>query len=259
MYAANRATRKAERTPKQFEEAVRNRTNQRYMHTLIRGIDSGIADSVDSVTFDTDENNLIVITTVGENVHEYSIPLTDLTMNFKSIDKDVDYVCNYIKRDINACSNIAMLHPATDKFGQVTGSEDYEDHEDYYDYPKYSKTLYLPSIRQGKVKLTIGTFTDPRYDDDNIFEILAIVEVESRRDEFTLDSGKLYRKLDMNDGHEQLSAYDDRYDDIEDTVDEIYEYFMTLDQDEVDDTLIELADKFDVNRVNQMFGPMTTL
>ena len=131
--------------------------------------------------------------------------------------------------------------------------------EDYYDYPKYSKTLYLPSIRQGEVKLTIGTFTDPFYDDENTFEILAIAEVESLRDEFTLDSKKLYRKLDLNDGHEQLSGYDDRYDDIEDTVDEIYEYFMTLDQEDVDDTLIELADDFDVKRVERLFGPMTTL
>lgn len=135
----------------------------------------------------------------------------------------------------------------------VTGSED------YYDYPKYSKTLYLPSIRQGEVKLTIGTFTDPFYDDENTFEILAIAEVESLRDEFTLDSKKLYRKLDLNDGHERLSGYDDRYDDVEDVVDEIYEYFMTLDQEDVDDTLIELADDFDVKRVERMFGPMTTL
>lgn len=135
-------------------------------------------------------------------------------------------------------------------------NESLKESEDYYDYPKYSKTLYLPSIRQGKVKLTIGTFSDPRYDDEHMFEILAIVDVEARRDDFTLDSEKLYKKLNIRDGHEKLSGYDDRYDNLEGIVDEIYDYFMTLDQDDIDDTLIELADDFDVNRVNQMFGPI---
>ena len=128
----------------------------------------------------------------------------------------------------------------------------------HYDYPKYSKTLYLPSIRQGKVKLTIGTFSDPRYDDDHMFEILVVVDVESRRTDFTLDSEKLYSKLNIRDGHEKLSGYDDSYDDLEGIVDEIYDYFMTLDQDDIDDTLIELSDDFDANRVKQMFGPMST-
>lgn len=90
-----------------------------------------------------------------------------------------------------------------------------------------------------------------------MFEILAIVDVESRRVDFTLDAEKLYETLDIRDGHEKLSGYDDRYDDPEDTVDEIYEYFMTLDQNDIDDTIIELADDFDVNRVKQMFGPIT--
>lgn len=116
--------------------------------------------------------------------------------------------------------------------------------------------MYLPSIRQGKVKLTIGTFNDPYYDDDNMFEILAVVDVESRRDDFTLDSEKLYKKLNISDDHEKLSGYDDRHDNIEDTVDEIYEYFISLDQDDIDETLIELADDFDANRVKQMFGPV---
>ena len=125
-----------------------------------------------------------------------------------------------------------------------------------YDYPKYSKTLYLPSSRQGKVKLTIGTFNDPHYNDEHMFEILVVVDVESRRTDFTLDSEKLYKELNISDSHEKLSGYDDRYDSIEDTVDEIYEYFMTLDQDDIDGTLIELTDDFDVNRVKQMFGPI---
>lgn len=90
-----------------------------------------------------------------------------------------------------------------------------------------------------------------------MFEILAIVDVESRRDDFTLDSEKLYEELHIRDGHEKLSGYDDRYDDLEGTVDEIYEYFVTLDQNDIDDTLIELADDSDVNRVKRMFGPLT--
>lgn len=167
--------------------------------------------------------------------------------------RQVKHASKQSEESVRNGMNQRYLHTSTDKFGPVTGSED------YYDYPKYSKTLYLPSIRQGEVKLTIGTFTDPFYDDENTFEILAIAEVESRRDEFTLDSKKLYRKADIRDGHERLSGYDDRYDDVEDVVDEIYEYFMTLDQEDVDDTLIELADDFDANRVERMFGPMTTL
>lgn len=186
------------------------------------------------------------------NQIESAMNMIKSTLKRKYASSDTN-TCNIgMKADIKESSKNESLKESA-RFSPVTGSAD------YYDYSKYSKTLYLPSIRQGKVKLTIGTFSDPRYDDDNTFEILAVVDVESRRDDFTLDSEKLYKKLNINDGHEKLSGYDDRYDNIEDTVDEIYEYFMTLDQDDIDETLIELADDADVNRVNRMFGPVTTL
>ena len=165
--------------------------------------------------------------------------------NYKSLEVAMDAAEQYlIKNESKSIKN------------KVVPDKSLKESADYYDYPKYSKTLYLPSIRQGKVKLTIGAFSDPRYDDEHMFEILAIVDVESHRTDFTLDSKKLYLKLNINDGHETLSGYDDSYDDLEGVVDEIYDYFMTLDQDDIDDTLIELADDFDVNRVKQMFGPI---
>ena len=198
-----------------------------------------------------------------------------------SVGKDLDKYQKWVDYDMKRYGKIsdktnkdikeAGLQIVKDKYGDyqvIAGKYDEELKEskhvgkklkesgDFYNYPKYSKTLYLPSIRQGKVKLTIGTFNDSRYDDDNMFEISATVDVESRRDDFTLDSEKLYKKLNISDGHEKLSGYDDRYDNIEDTVDEIYEYFISLNQDDIDDTLIELADDVDVNRVNQMFGPI---
>lgn len=64
----------------------------------------------------------------------------------------------------NVTSATEIGDPASSRFSKVLGSAE------YYDYPKYSKTLYLPSYSQGKVKLTIGTFSDPSYDDDNTFE-----------------------------------------------------------------------------------------
>ena len=271
-------------TPEQFEDALKNKiqelggsvqedvtsaakidnNKERYIHTLIGDIQSELQSEVNSITFDTDDDGLIInIVYKDSAVREFHVPFSDLHYDFDEIDADVSYVINALLYDRDTYDeeinreyaddviSESSVNSRSSKFGKVLGSAN------YYDYPKYSKTLYLPSIRQGKVKLTIGTFSDPRYDDEHMFEILAIVDVEARRDDFTLDSEKLYKELDIRDGHEKLSGYDDRYDDLEGTIDEIYDYFMTLDQDDIDDTLIELADDFDVNRVKQMFGPLT--
>ena len=263
-------------TPEQFEAALKNKIQElggsiqddvtsaveidddkeRYIHTLIGDIQSEFEGTVDSMKFDTNDDSLIITAVLGDEVKEFTVPYSDLKFDWNNIDEDTQYISNEIDEEFNReyvddVISESSVNSAASKFGKVLGSAD------YYDYPKYSKTLYLPSIRQGKVKLTIGAFSDPGYDDEHMFEILAIVDVESRRVDFTLDSEKLYEKLNIRDGHEKLSGYDDRYDDLEGTVDEIYDYFMTLDQDDIDDTLIELADDFDVNQVNQMFGPIT--
>lgn len=263
-------------TPEQFEAALKNKiqelggsiqddvtsaveiddNKERYIHTLIGDIQSEFKGTVDSMKFDTTDDSLIITAVLGNEVKEFSVPYSDLKFDWDNIDVDTQYISNEIDEEFNReyaddVISESSVNSAASKFGRVLGSAD------YYDYPKYSKTLYLPSIRQGKVKLTIGAFSDPGYDDEHMFEILAIVDVEARRTDFTLDSEKLYEKLNIRDGHEKLSGYDDRYDDLEGIVDEIYDYFMTLDQDDIDDTLIELADDFDVNRVKQMFGPLT--
>lgn len=263
-------------TPEQFEAALKNKIQElggsiqddvtsaveidddkeRYIHTLIGDIQSEFQGRLDSMKFDTTDDSLIITAVLGNEVKEFSVPYSDLKFDWNNIDVDTQYISNEIDEEFNReyvddVISESSVNSRSSKFGKVLGSAN------YYDYPKYSKTLYLPSIRQGKVKLTIGTFSDPRYDDENMFEILAIVDVEARRDDFTLDSEKLYKELDIRDGHEKLSGYDDRYDDLEGTIDEIYEYFMDLDQNDIDDTLIELADDFDVNRVKQMFGPLT--
>lgn len=263
-------------TPEQFLNALENKIQElggnvqddvtsaveteddkeRYIHTLIGDIQSEFIGTVDSMKFDTIDDSLIITVVLGNEVREFSVPYSDLKFDWNKIDEDTQYISNEIDEEFNreyVDDTIieSSVNSASSRFNKVLGSAD------YYDHPKYSKTLYLPSTRQGKVKLTIGTFSDPSYDDDHTFEILAIVDVESRRIDFTLDSEKLYEAVDIRDGHEKLSGYDDRYDDPEVTVDEIYEYFMTLDQNDVDDTIVELADDFDANRVKQMFGPIT--
>lgn len=172
-------------TAKQFEEAVRNRIselggevdeinsatdandNERYIHTLIGDIDNELTDIVDSVTFDTDENNLIVTTAVDENVHEYSIPLKDLTMDFKSMDKDVNYVCNYIKRDINACSNIE-------------GAEDFDDTDEYEDFQTFDYHTLIPAVTE-KLK-SVGVDVDSPEADDYIDEQAFLIGESDEKD-----------------------------------------------------------------------------
>lgn len=111
-------------TVQQFEDAIKNRIgelggdadtitsatddtdSERYIHNLIGQVDNELGDLFDSVTFDTNDDSVIVTTINGESVHEYNIPKSDLNMKFDDIDSDCSYICDHIKNDIDACSNI---------------------------------------------------------------------------------------------------------------------------------------------------------
>lgn len=111
-------------TPEQFEAALKNRigelggdtdiasaseidsdSQERYIHTLIGDIDSELGDKVDSITFDTDKNNLIVTVSHSDVVREYTVPFEDLKFDWSNMETDVSYVVNEISSDLDMSSN----------------------------------------------------------------------------------------------------------------------------------------------------------
>lgn len=107
-------------TPEQFEAALKNRirelggdaeitsaseidsdSKERYIHTLIGDIDSELGDKVDSITFDTDKNNLIITVSHSDAVREYTVPFKDLKFDWDNIESDVSYVVDEILDDLD--------------------------------------------------------------------------------------------------------------------------------------------------------------
>ena len=100
----------------------------------------------------------------------------------------------------------------------------------------------------GKVKLIIGAYTDDHYDEEDVdvLEILLNV-VGGPGHEFELSPLKVREAANLRTSHEYLSSfYDDgEYEDdnyITNILDEIADFFIEVPQDEVDETLIDLAD-----------------
>lgn len=136
---------------------------ERYLHDLIGDIQSEFIGIVDSMKFDAMDDSLIITVVLGDEVREFSVPYSDLKFDWNNIDEDTQYISNEIDEEFNReyiddTVIESSVNSASSRFSKVLGSAD------YYDHPNYSKTLYLPSTRQGKVKLTIGTFSDPSYE-----------------------------------------------------------------------------------------------
>lgn len=72
----------------------------RYLDTLIGHVDNELTESnhFDSWTWEHDaqEGKLVLITIIGDNVSEYSIPLDDLSNSYDGIDQDVQYILSAV-------------------------------------------------------------------------------------------------------------------------------------------------------------------
>lgn len=114
-------------SPEQFEAALKNRIQElggsipddvtsaieiddnkdRYIHTLIGDIQAELRSEVDSIKFDTDDDNLIITVVYQDSaVREFHVPFSDLHYDFDEMDADVSYVVNAVLYDIDTYDEI---------------------------------------------------------------------------------------------------------------------------------------------------------
>ena len=86
---------------------------ERYIHSLIGELETRLEEAlnegtdvvVDSVLFDTDNRNLYVTVAYDGNVHEYTVPYSDLKFDWDDMQSDTSYVVNEIVSDVSAQPN----------------------------------------------------------------------------------------------------------------------------------------------------------
>lgn len=115
----------------------------------------------------------------------------------------------------------------------------------------YEKKVWLPTPK-GKIQLSIGVIRDERdygnlYDDEN-YEIVVNVFID--REEIPLDNEELAGKI--RSSYTYLRAMDKEA--AYEAVDELYDYFMDVEDEDVVDTLIALCDEYDAKIVRKLFG-----
>lgn len=81
--------------------ATTDADTERYLHTLIGDVESALANEVDSVNFEQDNNNLYVTITYMSMTQEYAFGFSELTMLWDSIDEDASYIVNTILQGLD--------------------------------------------------------------------------------------------------------------------------------------------------------------
>lgn len=74
---------------------------ERYLHSLVGDVESALANEVDSVNFEQDNNNLYVTITYMSVTQEYAFGFSELTMLWDSIDEDTSYIVNTILQGLD--------------------------------------------------------------------------------------------------------------------------------------------------------------
>ena len=74
---------------------------ERYLHSLVGEVESALANEVDSVNFEQDNNNLYVTITYMSVTQEYAFGFSELTMLWDSIDEDTSYIVNTILQGLD--------------------------------------------------------------------------------------------------------------------------------------------------------------
>ena len=81
--------------------ATTDADTERYLHTLVGDVESALANEVDSVNFEQDNNNLYVTITYMSMTQEYAFGFSELTMLWDSIDEDTSYIVNTILQGLD--------------------------------------------------------------------------------------------------------------------------------------------------------------
>lgn len=71
-----------------------------YIKRLMGDLDEELSEEVDSMEWSTDDANVIVTVSVGDDIHEYTVPFADLQFDWDDIPTDVDYILDEIGADI---------------------------------------------------------------------------------------------------------------------------------------------------------------
>lgn len=243
-------------TAKQFEEAVKNRIeelggdaetitsateaidNGEYITALYHEIKDNIGNGISVNLEASDEDKIIFVASDGNRIVSFEVPYSDIEFDWDAFDINVDLIQRTIE----------------DEFDSLEASTAIQSSEDWFDEPKYQRTVYMPTSNMGKVELIIGAYTDEDYEEDDededvdVLEILLNVVVGmGPGSEFELSPMKVREAANLRTSHEYLSGFydDDEYEDnnyITNIINKIADFFIGVPQDEVDRTLIDLAD-----------------
>lgn len=83
-----------------------NADGSNYIHTLIGYIQDKLNSKVENLSVEENEEELNIVVTIGGVVLEFTVPLADLTCKFETINEDVKYIVDAIKKDIDENENI---------------------------------------------------------------------------------------------------------------------------------------------------------
>lgn len=92
--------------------AATDADTERYLHSLIGDVESALANEVDSVKFEQDNNNLYVTVTYMSVTQEYAFGFSELTMLWDSIDEDTSYIVNTILQGLDTMGDSVVSSTA---------------------------------------------------------------------------------------------------------------------------------------------------
>lgn len=101
--------------------------DERYIHTLIGDLDSELGEYFDSLTFATTDDALVVTTVDAEDIHDFTVPYSDLNFAYDKIDDDIKYICDEIRDATNIAAATNTINvPAKPIVGDDYDNDDGE-------------------------------------------------------------------------------------------------------------------------------------
>lgn len=137
---------------------------ERYIHTLIGDLDSALSEEgFNNTVFDTDDHNLYV--TVYDTSEQYDVPFDDLTFDWDSIEKDVKYILDAIKGEVD--TDFDDLYES-DKWIElesksVTDSDGFV--TEYTLYKRLGEEYYICMFGDREVYTPSADYADAEFDD----------------------------------------------------------------------------------------------
>lgn len=200
-------------------ESKEGTDNERYLHTLIGDIQKAFPKDY-SVVFDYDDENLyITVNSTGAEdpqVTEYTVPFSDLKMDFNSTKKDVDYIMKEIlPDDVKSAEDPMMNRRYVMKHGMGPGTlprdvtiDNYED-SDYYSVVDLNRPLTDEEIEQYDLSTDIdryvgGCNVKASFDDENV----TIVYDDTVESNSKINASFGEEVVNYEDGYDQYELLD---------------------------------------------------